>query len=156
MRHWQVLKPVTEMNVTNLLDTAFVLLMAFMVVAPSVKHGIEIEVPVVVDAPAMESTRAVTIAIEKRGEGSAGEWINLVIDGKGLRVTFEELRDRLIDRKRIFPTMDVIFEIDKGVTFETIAPAMNAVRAAGIEVMGFEVGLYEPDDKEVVAPPQSL
>jgi biopolymer transport protein ExbD len=33
------------MNVTNLLDTAFTLLMAFMIVAPSIKHGIDLEMP---------------------------------------------------------------------------------------------------------------
>ena len=52
-RHRQPLEIASDMNVTNLIDTSFILLITFMLVAPQLKHGIQLELPEVV-APPME------------------------------------------------------------------------------------------------------
>ena len=44
-RHRRQLNVLSEINLTNLVDTSFVLLIGFMLMAPTIKHGIKIEYP---------------------------------------------------------------------------------------------------------------
>ncbi|OPZ11524.1 MAG: Biopolymer transport protein ExbD [candidate division BRC1 bacterium ADurb.BinA364] len=44
-RHRQALEVISSINITNMLDTALTLLIAFMIVAPSLKSGIQVDLP---------------------------------------------------------------------------------------------------------------
>jgi biopolymer transport protein ExbD len=143
IRHRQELGPMTDINVTNLLDTAFVLLMAFMIVAPAIKHGIELELPTV-NGQNIDSEKTATVVIQKPPIEGSGGWIYL--DDK--RMTLEELTKELSVRKRIFPNLDVMLEADEGVTFGIVAETMGAVKDAGIADVGW---LTQPNDDRAQA-----
>lgn len=119
------------MNVTNLLDTAFILLMAFMIVAPSIKHGIELELPTV-SAQNMDTKKTVTVVVQRPAMEGAAE--RIYIDDK--RLSLEDLEKELIEQKIIFPQMDVVIEADKNVSYGSIASTLGAIKAAGIEGVG--------------------
>ena len=127
-RHRQELKPMSEMNVTNLLDTAFILLMAFMIVAPAIKHGIELDLPKV-SAANIDSTKTVTVVVRRAPLDQSGEWIYV----EERRLLPKELGEELVRKKRIFPEMDVLVEGDKDVRWETMARVLATITAAGIE-----------------------
>jgi biopolymer transport protein ExbD len=125
----------TEMNVTNLLDTAFVLLMAFMIVAPSIKYGIELELPQVKEAPTVEVERSMTVIL-KLEDGVP--W--LYLDGN--RVSNDELKERLSKRLQIVPDLDVILQMDHRVTAQDIMTTIATIQSTGVDTVAFEV---EPD-----------
>ncbi len=132
-RRRREIEPLSDINVTNLLDTAFVLLMAFMIVAPSIKHGIELELPTVdAGTKTMDKKKTVTIAIQKKISEGGTERIFV----EDARLTPKELTELLVKRKQTFPEMDVIIECDKSVSYETFAQAVGAVKEAGIEDIG--------------------
>lgn len=139
-RHRQELQPFTEMNVTNLLDTAFTLLMAFMVVAPSIKHGISLEIPEtsgqIIDK---DETKTLTVVIEYGGAESTEDRIYIEDtseEEKARRVSLEDLSRDLELQKMTHPKLDVFLEVDRRVAYESFAKTLATIKATGIENVG--------------------
>lgn len=149
-RHRQELQPFTEMNVTNLLDTAFTLLMAFMIVAPSIKHGIDLEVPQtqgeIIDK---DETKTLTVVI-KKGEGEADRiYITDPAEEENAReVNLQELARDLELTRMTYPDLDVFLEADRNVTYDTFAKALGTIKATGIENIGLVTDPVEPQARE--------
>lgn len=149
-RHRQELQPFTEMNVTNLLDTAFTLLMAFMIVAPSIKHGIDLQVPQtqggIIDK---DDTKTITVVIERNDEGGEDRIYieDTGAEEKARRVSLEELSKDLELKRMTFPQMDVFLEVDREVSYDTFARTLGTIKATGIENVGL---ITEPADAEAV------
>lgn len=143
-RHRQDLQPLTEMNVTNLLDTAFILLMAFMIVAPTIKHGIQIDVPKVENTKQMDSPKPMTVTIKKaeRAEGSD----EITFDQR--RLDYADLQKALSDKKQADNDLDIIMEIDKDVSWNTVAKALGAIQSAGIDNVGFRTELPKKEGRK--------
>lgn len=130
-RHRQDLQPMTEMNVTNLLDTAFILLMAFMIVAPAMKHGLELELPEVT-ASNIDSKKTLTVVILPPAlEGGESRYF---IEDR--RLTLDELQGEIRRQKRIYPDLDVMIEGDANVPYGSFAKALAAIQRAGISNIG--------------------
>lgn len=129
----------TEMNVTNLLDTAFVLLMAFMIVAPSIKHGLKLDLPEAAGTT-LEPGKSFTVGIEPNA-GGEGE-PKVIADGKRIEIT--ELTPLLRERKQDTPDLDVTLEIDRSVTYDYVMKIISAVKAAGVEVI--DLPTEQPSD----------
>jgi biopolymer transport protein ExbD len=66
-RRRQALPLAAEINITNLVDVAFVLLIIFMITAPILQGGIEVQLP---EAPArpLENSEAVVVSVAKDGQ----------------------------------------------------------------------------------------
>lgn len=121
----------TEMNVTNLLDTAFILLMAFMIVAPAMKHGLELELPEVTAAN-IDSKKTLTVVIllpALRGGES-----RFYIDDR--RLTLDEIQGEIQRQKKVYPDLDVMIEGDANVPYGSFVKALAAVQRAGIDNVG--------------------
>ena len=76
--HRQPLKIASDLNITNLLDTAFILLITFMLVAPQLNHAVTVDLAEVKDSPPLDVTeqqRPLIITIKAKGEGRDEEWI---------------------------------------------------------------------------------
>ena len=56
-------QPMSQINVTSLLDIVFVLLIAFMIVAPALKHGLDLELPRVGNAPALDPQKPLNLLV---------------------------------------------------------------------------------------------
>ena len=131
-RHRDEIKPISEMNVTNLLDTAFILLMAFMLVTPTINHGIELELPRVT-AQTIDTSETVTISIRKKPSPDSLDYIYF----EGERVSLKQLGELLIEKKEAVPDIDVLIEADRGEEIDTLAKVFATVKSAGIEALGF-------------------
>jgi biopolymer transport protein ExbD len=66
-RRRQVLPMAAEINLTNLIDVAFVLLIIFMITAPILQGGIEVQLPSA-DARPLTSNEAVVVSIDQAGD----------------------------------------------------------------------------------------
>jgi biopolymer transport protein ExbD len=118
----------SEINLTSLLDVAFVLLIAFMLIAPTLRDGVEIRLPSVQNAPVLPqaSTQPLTIRIPEAGP--------LTLDDQELSP--EGLEETLRQSRKDNPSVAVVLEADRNVPYQRVAEAMAAIRRAGISGVG--------------------
>ena len=143
------MRPNAEINLTSLLDVAFVLLIAFMIVAPSLKYGVDLQLPSMKEgAPQLStdqeglSTIVITRALASAGTGGVKTFI---LDGEP--VELNEMEQRLLaKKKKLGDKLSVEIQADKDVPYEAFVQAVGAVRRAGVEAVGL------PVDTNVAAP----
>ena len=111
----------SEINVTPFVDVVLVLLVIFMITAPVLQSGIEVEVPKTRTVQAISEERVV-ISIDRAQRVYLGnEPININELGKKLR---EKIRDP--------EHQSIYLRADENVPFGAFATVMDAVKAAGI------------------------
>ncbi|MGB9690997.1 MAG: ExbD/TolR family protein [Candidatus Sumerlaeaceae bacterium] len=145
-RHRRDLAPIAQINLTSLLDVTFVLLIAFIIVAPSLKYGIELDLPTLREgAPQLEQnqTQLFTIAIPKPRNGSVAYYIN------DQPATLEEIESRLRLQQQQGRHPAVEIEADRDLPYEIFVQVVSAIRRAGIESLAL------PIEAKPVLPPNS-
>ena len=121
--------PMSEINVTPLVDVMLVLLIVFMITMPVLTHSIPIQLPTA-------STNA-----EKKDEPK--EPLRLAIDGGGQYVlgdnkaSLDELAQHLKQAKAANPDVIVAIAADKEVAYDAVAQALNVAKEVGITKVGF-------------------
>jgi len=142
-RHRRSLEIISNINITNLLDTAFILLIAFMIVAPTLKSGIPVTLPKV-EAPTMieDVDDSITITISKSEIESVSD--RLYIDEK-TRVDLEELEDILKMKREANPDLAVLIRTDSEADAGTFVKVVGVVTRLGIE--NFDI-LAESEQKK--------
>lgn len=117
----------SEINVTPLVDVMLVLLIIFMVTAPMLQQGLEVELPETASSGVATTEDPFVIVIKKNRQVYAGK----------TRIPMKDLRKRL---SAIFATRrnkQVYIQADKSVDYGAVAETMAEIRAAGI----FNIGL---------------
>ncbi|MBK8288048.1 MAG: biopolymer transporter ExbD [Cellvibrionales bacterium] len=120
-------QPMSEINVTPLVDVMLVLLIIFMVCAPLMTQSINVNLPKAVGASTQEKPETVSLAIDSQGKLS---WNGESVADAGLTQCLTELA-----AKQPQPELHLI--ADKDVRYERVAQVMALVRAAGVSKMGF-------------------
>lgn len=147
-RHRKGPKPVAEINLTSLLDVTFVLLIAFMILAPTLKYGVEIDLPKMTEgAPHLspDDLKLATIAISRELAGPAGQTGPrlFMLDGEALELG--DLEARLRDRNEAADgKLAVEVNADRDVPYEAFVQVVGALRRAGIEGVGLPVDTTAP------------
>lgn len=142
-RHRKGVKPVSEINLTSLLDVTFVLLIAFMIMAPSLKYGVEIDLPSINQGAPQLSTdesKMATISISKAMAGEAGQAgaRSVMLDDETLDLL--QLETRLRERNSaVNGKLAVEINADKDIPYEAFVQVIGALRRAGIEGVGLPV-----------------
>lgn len=128
-RHKAVMQPTASINVTSLLDITFVLLIAFMIVAPALKYGVDIDLPEVSEAPVIKEARPVQIAVKPGISGS-----QIFVDGQAVEL------DVLVERVKAVSTGEnvrpVTLEGDRSVDWQHMAEVIAELRAGGVTQIG--------------------
>ncbi|WP_027722451.1 protein TolR [Maridesulfovibrio zosterae] len=124
-----------EINVTPFVDVMLVLLIIFMVTAPLMTQGVEVDLP---------QTRTV------RSLPQDNEHLVLSISGNGdiyldeYKVGFDELQSHL--EKLVKKQNKMLFlRADKNVAYGEVVKVMGEIKAAGIDRLGM---VAEPIDKK--------
>lgn len=116
----------SEINVTPLVDVMLVLLIIFMVTAPMMQQGIDIDLPETTSSGVETNDQPFILVIKKNGQILADK----------TPIEFSVLRTKL---KAIFETRrnkQIYIQADKNVDYGSVANAMAEVRAAGILNVG--------------------
>ncbi|MGE4131646.1 MAG: protein TolR [Bdellovibrionales bacterium] len=116
----------SEINVTPLVDVMLVLLIIFMVTAPMMQQGLDVELPETSNSGVETTDEPFVLVIKKNGGLFAGS----------TELKMDALAEKL---KAIFSTRknkQVYIQADKQVDYGTVAEAMGEIRAAGIYQIG--------------------
>ncbi len=124
VRHGEL--PLTaDINVTSLVDVAFVLLIIFMITAPIMQGGVDVQLPRT-EAQPIQPKEGLTITLDKDGV--------IYIDDDPL--SYEEFRGSF---RAIVETNDptgVYFRGDGRASWADVARVLAVIRSAGIEDLG--------------------
>ncbi|MBI5286686.1 MAG: protein TolR [Deltaproteobacteria bacterium] len=116
----------SQINVTPLVDVMLVLLIIFMVTAPMLQEGIDVNLPKVKAAGITAGEEPLVITIDKGGR--------VYIQKTGL--TISELKDKLEVIYRRRKERVVLLKADKDVPYGLVMQVMAEIRKAGIERVG--------------------
>ena len=125
------LQPISSISLTSMMDVAFNLLIAFMIVAPSLKHGMRIELPEVA-ATNLKPRKSITIVIRKAPQ--PGEEERIYVDNK--RIEISKLTEKLTAIYERKPDIDILLEADKSVPYGIVARVLHAIQKTGVEGIG--------------------
>lgn len=123
---------VADINITNLVDVVLVLLIIFMISAPLLQSGIEVDLPKTRAAILQDEVTGVVVTIDKKG----GVYINDVWSNPG------EFVAKLKHEMEVKGTTSVYLRSDSTVAYGNAIALIGKIKAAGIENIGL-VTAYE-------------
>jgi biopolymer transport protein TolR len=116
----------SEINVTPFVDVMLVLLIIFMVTAPMMTQGMQVELPKT-DAPPLPSAEdQMTLSITAEGSYYINE----------REFTLDELQQKLAALSKVNPDQEVFLRADGQVPYEKVAELMSVCTLAGITKLG--------------------
>jgi biopolymer transport protein ExbD len=127
----------SEINVTPLIDLAFVLLIIFIITTPLLEKSIELLVPTSATAERRVDPKSVQIIHINRDE---------VITLNKETIDLAEMEDRLRELKARIPTVAVVVRPHKELPVQKFVDIMDAIQRAGVTRAG--VMTREPREQE--------
>jgi biopolymer transport protein TolR len=119
-----------EINVVPYIDVMLVLLIIFMVLSPLLIQGIEVNLPNTDTTKMSVQNEPLVISINKEGE----YFIN--VGDESLPIDLDELKRKSSVIFESNPEIEIVFQSDKDVIFDSVAKAMAAVQSVGISKIG--------------------
>ena len=114
-----------EINVTPLIDVMIVLLVIFMVTAPMLHTGVQVDLPKAKTSPMTTDEAKLMLTVTKDERVFLGkDEITGAMD------------DRLRSNARLREDKELYIQADEGVRYGVVLRAMAAARAAGVEKLG--------------------
>jgi biopolymer transport protein TolR len=127
-----------DINVTPLVDVMLVLLIIFMVTAPMMTQGVDVDLPQTTSEPLTSEKENLIITVNKDGEIFINDF----------KIGIEGLREKLFAILDGRAEREVYFRADKAVAYGIVAQIMAEIKAAGVEKLGM---VTEPSDTETTA-----
>ena len=119
--------PMSEINVTPMVDVMLVLLIIFIITAPLMTHSVRVELPRAASVPTED--RRLTLQVSIDGD-------NRVFVGSEA-VDRGELESRFREAVRRDANVEMHLKADRSTRYEIVADAMSAARRAGLSRIGF-------------------
>ncbi len=116
----------SEINVTPLVDVMLVLLVIFMVTAPMMQQGVQVNLPKADTKAMTPAEEAVVVSVDKSGK--------IFIDKD--EVPAGDLRQRLSIMFASRAKKEVFLKADAGVPYGEVVRTMADIKGAGIERLG--------------------
>jgi biopolymer transport protein TolR len=128
------LLPTADINVTSLVDVAFVLLIIFMITAPMMQGGVPVELPRAEGRP-LAPKEGIIVTVDRRGQ--------IYVDQT--KVSYDDFRAafRALVAKR--GTSNVYLRSDHRASYGDVVRVLAAMQAAGVASVGLTT-----EDEEVV------
>ncbi|MCP1674090.1 biopolymer transport protein TolR [Natronocella acetinitrilica] len=125
-------KPMSEINVVPYIDVMLVLLVIFMVTAPLLYHGVDVDLPEITSEP-IDQSDIDPVVVTVTGDGEYTVSIGIDPDEP---VTPDELMDLVARVMRNNPQTPVMVRGDRNVAYGHVLTAMSSLRGAGVPQVG--------------------
>ncbi|TAG32339.1 MAG: biopolymer transporter ExbD [Polaromonas sp.] len=120
-------QPMSEINITPLVDVMLVLLVIFILTAPLLASSIKLDLPKTEAAKPGTTPAFVTLVIDQAGQVFLNDQ----------PITPEALRASLAQTAAFAPDTEVQLRADKAVPYGQVVEAMGAAQQAGLNRIGF-------------------
>lgn len=121
--------PMAEINVTPLVDVMLVLLIIFMVAAPMLQQGVEVNLPKATNAPLPSGQEQLVLSINGKGEIFLGAGNALSPQDVGTKVA-SVLQKRAPEERKVY------IKADSSLQYATLMEVMGRLHEAGISQIG--------------------
>ena len=122
----------SEINVTPFVDVMLVLLVIFMVTAPILYQGVEVNLPKTTSKPipSIQREKKVVVTIDSRGE--------VFIEKKKYSLSELKLKVRglIVGKGKDLEREQVFLRADSSVPYGTVIEVMTEIRKAGVQNIG--------------------
>lgn len=123
----QNLSTLNEINITPLLDLAFVLLIIFMITTPLLESSMNLVIPSSgTKNPTINTSRVQTVSIDR----------NDVIRFKDQVMDLETLTAQFVQLKQTNPDIAIVIRPDRDLAVQKLIGLMDALQRAGITKVG--------------------
>jgi len=122
-----------EMNLTNMIDVVFSILIVFMISAPLMSQGVKVDLPKA-EAPTMQQEKLLKVSITKKREIYIAD---MKVEFPNFRNIFKSLWDG---------NMAVVINADESVDYGLVMKVVSLVQQAGVTKLGF---LTLPGDDKI-------
>jgi biopolymer transport protein ExbD len=129
----------SEINVIPLVDVMLVLLVIFMVAAPMMQRGVEVELPVSAKAPEMSRTDPVYLTVPATFKDDGR--VDLNDESIPMAALAERVRQTFLDRT----DKQVVLRADRTVQYQDLMSVFDELKAGGIDQVGLATRL--PGDR---------
>lgn len=120
--------PVSDINVTPMVDVMLVLLVIFMVTAPMMQQGVKVELPSTetsaMPAPQDDTSLVLTITADKRAFLGSSE------------IDFDKIEDLLSSNAKLQEDKEIYLHADHRLDYGTVVAVMAAAKRGGAETLG--------------------
>ncbi|WP_159729624.1 biopolymer transporter ExbD [Methylosinus sp. Ce-a6] len=119
-------KPYDDINITPMLDLAYVLLIIFIIMTTATVQGQKVNLPKASAAPSLatQTTKAITIANDGK----------IALDT--VPVTLAELEQRLLQQKALTPEFPVVIRGDAQAQYQSIVDVLDLLSRIGVAQVG--------------------
>jgi biopolymer transport protein TolR len=117
---------ISQINITPLVDVMLVLLVIFMVTAPILQQGVNVDLPEVAAGPLTGKDEQLVVVVTREGK--------VQLNDSPLKV--DELSQKLAAIVQLRPDRTVYLRADKTVPYGKVIEVMAAVRSAGVTKLG--------------------
>ena len=123
-------KPYDDINITPMLDLAYVLLVIFIIMTTASVQGIKVNLPKASAAVSMAKPQTKAITISDSGQ--------IFLDA--YPVTLSELGDRLRSLKALNPDFPVVVKGDSTVQYQKVMDILDLLRRVDLPQVGLVTG----------------
>ena len=125
-------RAVSEINVVPYIDVMLVLLIIFMITAPIVQQGVEVELPkLAANSLPPEQQEPVILTVSKTGE----YYLN-VGENRNKPVSDDVVAERVALILKLKPQTPILVRGDKQADYGAVTTAMVLLQSAGVEKVG--------------------
>ena len=120
-------QPMSDINMTPLIDVMLVLLVIFIITAPLLASSIKLDLPKTDAAKASEVPKAVMVVVDAAGQTFLNDQ----------PVSLDELARQFVTSQQANPSTEVQLRADAAVPYGRIVEVMGAAQKAGLNRIGF-------------------
>ncbi len=125
-------KPMSDINVVPYIDVMLVLLIIFMITAPIVQQGVEIDLPQAAAKPmSPDQDEPVVVSVDKKGDFYLD-----IGDQPDKPVDAQLMVNRVAAVRQLKPNIPVLVRGDRDVGYGKVVDVMVLLQRAGVEKVG--------------------
>ena len=119
-------KPYDDINITPMLDLAYVLLVIFVIMTTATVQGMRVNLPKASPSKSLAKSQTKAITVTQNGQ--------VYLDT--IPVTIAELEQRLVQQKSVTPEFPVVVRGDGGVQYQSVIDVLDLLARLNITTVG--------------------